>query len=537
VGIVTETPPPSQRSTIPGCVLDWASCVLGAITGVLDASRSRANSRVWELTCADGPQFFLKVAPNKAAYDHEIQAYRFAVPALGPGRAPRLQAANPGELAMLLTAVPGETVGSAVLDMNDLIRVHRQAGYLLRELHDTLVAPRASMDVLVEVRARTASAGQSVAAAGALLSHAEQEMVLRLVRELPQLEACPEAFVHGDARELNFLWDGPSGCAALLDFGQARPAMAVDDFVHLAVGPWMQSPRLRRMFFSGYGRELTGPERRVLPALAAMDAVDGLVHGVRVDDPEVIVLAPTAAVLDAAHQRGWDTSTWGVVPHALLHEPPEPNPVRVLSRLQVGDIRILSAVGDTSNGIVALLRAARHQGTTVSSCVMRVAAATHYLQSGPAGIVLAETCRRQVDLAAHMSWSEEVPWHAVPAWLSGAAIVITPSTGSLGMVALEAMAVAVPVIGYRSGHLPYLIGPAQRERALLAEPQHGPCALLNLARALLASPRAYCEAAQAAYEQSRLFTKGRITRRFLAAVPARGTLPHDDRTPTHVHAH
>ncbi|MEU9126385.1 glycosyltransferase [Streptomyces sp. NPDC048506] len=250
-----------------------------------------------------------------------------------------------------------------------------------------------------------------------------------------------------------------------------------------------------------------------------------------------IVLAPTAAVLDAAHQRGWDTSTWGVVPHALLHEPPEPNPVSVLGRLQSGDVRILSAVGDTSNGIVALLRAARHQATTVSSCVMRVAAATHYLQSGPAGIALAETCRRQVDLAAHMSWSGGLPWHAVPAWLSGAAIVITPSTGSLGMVALEAMAVGVPVIGYRSGNLPYLIGPAQRERALLAEPQHGPRALLNLARALLASPRAYCEAAQAAYEQSRLFTKGRVTRRFLAAVPPRGTLPHDDRTQTHVHAH
>ncbi|MFG3112893.1 glycosyltransferase [Streptomyces sp. NPDC048197] len=251
-----------------------------------------------------------------------------------------------------------------------------------------------------------------------------------------------------------------------------------------------------------------------------------------------VVLAPTAAVLDAARQRGWDTSTWCVVPHALLHEPPEPNPVGVLGRLQAGDIRILSAVGDTSNGIVALLRAAGQQGTTASSCVMRVAAATHYLQSGPAGVVLAETCRRQVDLAAHMSWSGGLPWHAVPAWLSGAAIVVTPSTsGSLGMVALEAMAVGVPVIGYRSGNLPYLIGPAQRERALLAEPQHGPRALLNLARALLASSRDYCEAAQAAYEQSRLFAKGRVTRRFLAAVPTRGTLPHDDRTQTHVHAH
>ncbi|WP_159030834.1 glycosyltransferase [Streptomyces sp. 769] len=251
-----------------------------------------------------------------------------------------------------------------------------------------------------------------------------------------------------------------------------------------------------------------------------------------------IVLAPTAAVLNAAHQRGWDTSTWRVVPHALLHEPPEPRPASVLSRLQWGDLRVLSAVGDTSNGVVALLRAARHHRDTVGSYVVRVAAAAHYLQWGPAGVALAETCRRQVELAEHMSWCGELPWHAVPAWLSGAAVVIAPSTpGSLGMVAVEAMSVGVPVIGYRSEHLSCLIGPAQHAQALLAEPHHGPRALLNLARALLGSPRAYCETAQAVYEQSRRFTKARVTQQFLAAVPPRGTLPHDDRTQTHVHAH
>ncbi|MGW2404107.1 glycosyltransferase family 4 protein [Streptomyces sp. NPDC001739] len=251
-----------------------------------------------------------------------------------------------------------------------------------------------------------------------------------------------------------------------------------------------------------------------------------------------IVLAPTAAVLTAAHQRGWVASTWRVVPHALLHEPPEPSPVSVLVRLQVGDIRVLSAVGDTSNGVVALLRAVRHHTAVVGSCVVRVAAATHYRQSGPAGTVLAETCRRQVDLGDHMSWCGELPWHAVATWLSRAAVVIAPSTcGSLGMVAVEAMAVGVPVVGYRTGNLPDLIGPAQRNRALLAEPHHGPCALLNLARTLLSSPRAYCETAQAVYEQSRRFTKARVTQQFLASLPHRGTHPHDDRTQNYVHAH
>ncbi|WP_157878939.1 glycosyltransferase [Streptomyces sp. CT34] len=251
-----------------------------------------------------------------------------------------------------------------------------------------------------------------------------------------------------------------------------------------------------------------------------------------------IVLASTAAVLNAAHQRGWDTSTWRVVPHALLHEPPEPRPASVLCRLQWGDLRILSAVGDTFDGVVALLQAARRRRAAVGSCVVRVAAATHYLQSGPAGVALADACRRQVERAEHMHWRGELPWHAVPMWLSGAAVVIAPTTSSsLGMVALEAMAVGVPVVGYRRGHLPYLVGPAQRGQALLAEPHHGPRALLDLAHGLLASPRVYCETAQAAYAQSRHHSKARVTQRFLAAVPPRGTLPHDDRTQTHVHAH
>ncbi|MFJ9420021.1 phosphotransferase [Streptomyces sp. NPDC101227] len=262
--------------------------MIGPITLVRDASWNRANSKVWELTCADGTRFFLKISPSKVFYTRETHAYRFAAPALGPGRAPRLQAADPARLAMLLTAAPGQTVTTMTLTMRDLVKVHRQAGYLLRVLHDALGASnKAGVDALAEIRARTESVGKHLAAAGELLTHTEQEMVLRLARHLPALEECPAAFIHGDVQTRNLLWDAPSECAALLDFERARPALAVDDFVHLAVGPWVQQPRLRRVFFTGYGRELTYPERQVLPALAAMDAVSGLVWGTRVHDVEV----------------------------------------------------------------------------------------------------------------------------------------------------------------------------------------------------------------------------------------------------------
>ncbi|MFI0219085.1 phosphotransferase [Streptomyces lydicus] len=276
-----------QRISIPGRVLDWASCVIGAITVVRDASGRRTNSKVWELTSVDGARFFLKISPSKVAHDREVHAYQFAVPALGLGRAPRLQAADPAQMALLLTSAPGQRVANTALGMSSLIRVHRQVGYLLRELHDAQVASsKAKVDAVAEVRARTASAAKGVAAAGDLLSRAEQELVLRLARELPHLEACPTAFVHGDAQEGNVLWDGASGCAALLDFAQARPSVAVVDFVRPSVGRWTNNPRLRRAFFTGYGRELTGAERKVLPALAAVDAVESLLRGVRMRDSE-----------------------------------------------------------------------------------------------------------------------------------------------------------------------------------------------------------------------------------------------------------
>ncbi|MFC5253446.1 phosphotransferase [Streptomyces nigrescens] len=301
---LTGTPAAARRTSIPGGALDWASCVLGTITVVRDASWGRASSMVWELTCADGTRFFLKISSTKAAYDRELHAYRFAVPVLGPGRAPRLQATDPGQLALLLTAAPGQTVAMAALAMNDLIQVHRQAGYLLRELHDApVVSSKARVDVVAEVRARTAAAAKAVATARDLLTDAEQETVLCLARELPHLEACPTAFVHGDAEEHNLLWDAPSRSTALLDFEQARPALAVDDFVHLAAGPWERHPRLRRMFFTGYGRELTDPERKVLSALAAIDAADSLVWGTHVHDAEVTERARTTMKLLASGVR------------------------------------------------------------------------------------------------------------------------------------------------------------------------------------------------------------------------------------------
>ncbi|MGP8298097.1 phosphotransferase [Streptomyces inhibens] len=273
----------------PRSLLEWASWVAGTITHIRDVSSSRANSQVWELTCSDGSRLFVKVSPSKIFHVRESHAYRFAVPSLGPLRAPRLRASDPDRRALLLTAVPGQNVATSPLTMTERIKVHRQAGWLLRALHDSTGATsKAGVDPGTLLKARRRSVEEHIATAGEMLTPAERELVRRQATRFPFLASCPAAYVHGDVQERNLLWDRATATATLLDFERAQPALAVDDFVRLAAGPWAHEPRLRAAFFTGYGRELTRPEKQVLPALAALDAVSGLVWGAHAGDEEVI---------------------------------------------------------------------------------------------------------------------------------------------------------------------------------------------------------------------------------------------------------
>ncbi|WP_423247499.1 phosphotransferase [Streptomyces decoyicus] len=218
--------------------MEWASCVAGTLTKVRGAASS-SNSPVWELFCRNGSRIFVKVASSEIFHVREVHAYRFAVPALGPLCAPRLMASDPAQLAVLLTAAPGRNVATTRVTMADRVKVHHQAGWLLHALHSSAgVSIGASVDPGGLLRARRRSIEEHLAAAGDLLSPAERELVRRLATLLPLLSSCPVAFIHGDAQERNLLWDAATGSVTLLDFGRAQPALAVDDFVRLATGPW-----------------------------------------------------------------------------------------------------------------------------------------------------------------------------------------------------------------------------------------------------------------------------------------------------------
>jgi hypothetical protein len=69
-------------------------------------------------------------------------------PALGPGRAPVLLAADPALRAILVTALPGRPVHELEVPADTEAEIHRQAGMLLRRLHDALDPPPAHPNTL-----------------------------------------------------------------------------------------------------------------------------------------------------------------------------------------------------------------------------------------------------------------------------------------------------------------------------------------------------------------------------------------------------
>ncbi|WP_116209784.1 phosphotransferase enzyme family protein [Streptomyces olivoreticuli] len=265
------------RHDIPAEPRAWAERLLGPLLCARDASRARPGSRLWELARSDGARFFLKLSPSAVSFTRETFAYRHAVPALGGGHAPQLVESDAGLLALLLTALPGAPVPRLRLTSAEHRTAHRRAGALLARLHEV---DQWTSETYAEAKAslRTAADGaERYLGRGGLLSAQEQKLVRDSAEELRLAGPVPLGFVHGDARPQNLLWSGRH--TALIDFERSRFAAAVQDFTAMTCGTWAEHPDRRAAFFTGYGRQLTTEERRMLRCLAAVDATSRLASG------------------------------------------------------------------------------------------------------------------------------------------------------------------------------------------------------------------------------------------------------------------
>jgi hypothetical protein len=269
---------------LPEQLAALARPVTGPVAGVADRSWPRKSSAVWEVTGAAGTRWFVKRHSSERFHQREVSAYQHWTAALGPGRAPELAAADSQILAIVISGLPGHIAEGLPLSAEDQRELHRQAGQLLRRLHDA--APPVPADNSPGRAVQRVE--EHLRRARGLLAPPEIALVRRCAADLlslaPELSAVP---VHGDAQPRNWLWDQASRRLAMIDFERAEPGPAVGDLVRLEYGPWDQRPDLRACFHSGYGRALTRTEEDALPRLAALDALSGLQWGILNGDREV----------------------------------------------------------------------------------------------------------------------------------------------------------------------------------------------------------------------------------------------------------
>jgi Ser/Thr protein kinase RdoA (MazF antagonist) len=276
---------------LPSPIAGFAAEAAGRCDAVIDRSWPRNTSRVWELISGTGEHFYLKQHSSARFHEREIAAYRHWTAALGPGRAPVLLAADADLRTMLVTALPGQPARELAVPGGTEAEIHRQAGMLLRRLHDA-TPPASSLPATSRVVARVED---HLRRSGRLLERTQVRLIRDHAARLKEMAALiPGVPTHGDAQPRNFLWDAPKERLAVIDFERAEAAPAVRDLVRLEYGPWDGRPELRASFLAGYGRTLTGTEEAALRSFAALDALSGLLWGTANDDQDVLARAHRA---------------------------------------------------------------------------------------------------------------------------------------------------------------------------------------------------------------------------------------------------
>jgi glycosyltransferase involved in cell wall biosynthesis len=221
------------------------------------------------------------------------------------------------------------------------------------------------------------------------------------------------------------------------------------------------------------------------------------------------VIAPSQVVLDTAASRGYDTSTWSVVPNSLLTEPILVHPTRRRHLRAAGPIRVLARLGP-EKGVEQLLGAAPHDLDRRTQIGLAAAGFDNADQHQ-----LWDRCRRRAEHVEAITIRCGIGWRDVPGWLANAALVIVASLReTFGLVALEAMAGGTPVIAYHVDNLPTLIGSG----GVLVPTHEGPEGLWRAAARLLDDPVTYQATSRAAYYRTRDYRPALVADQLLKVV-------------------
>lgn len=247
------------------------------ILGPCELVTPMAGERVAWIRDALGRGYVAKLHPGAEKHRREVHAYRCWAPALGASAA-RLVAADPDTMAILVTALPGHPCQGA----GD-IPAHRQAGALLRVLHDS--EPPRPLDGFQGWL--TSRISWWLERSGPLLPAGDKQAIDQHLAALHALGAPSGGPCHLDYQPRNWLVD-QAGVLRVIDFEHARFGLQARDFVRLQFRFWASRPDLRAAFFDGYGRCLTETEEQIIRHCGAIDALTALVRGTQAGDAAMI---------------------------------------------------------------------------------------------------------------------------------------------------------------------------------------------------------------------------------------------------------
>lgn len=249
-------------------ILGRCAAVLGAFEVVADRSWPRGVSRVLEIRTDRGP-VIAKWMSDRPTYRRELRAYQHFVPALG-NRAPALLHHADDLCLLVLTRLPGKAPNPSDIANPE---IHRQAGTLLRRLHDS--APRRyDPGYIARLLRRFDKYAVRAMAAPFSIDIDRARHIVQRAGDIPQQPLVPTMY---DAGPRNWLIDHST--LRLIDFGLTDWNPWCLDLVKLQRGPWLEHDDLQAAFLDGYGKSVDRRHADILPALHVVSAIFSIAMG------------------------------------------------------------------------------------------------------------------------------------------------------------------------------------------------------------------------------------------------------------------
>lgn len=245
-------------------LMGYATQVLGDVELQGDRSWDYAEAHVLEVVDRTGRHWIVKHCYRERVFDREIKGLRDWAPAVGPGLAPRLHAHDARVQTLVMDRLPGAAGVASTPD------AHRQAGVLIRRLHD--IGPHTPIEDFASVISDNLDAWLSrmpgIAPAG------DVDYARARMRDLAVLPPTYAVVNHGDNQPRNWLVDD-AGTVRLIDFGRAEVEAWIRDIDRMYFAEWVRHPDLEDAFFDGYGRPLSDEDRERLRCLGAATSITG----------------------------------------------------------------------------------------------------------------------------------------------------------------------------------------------------------------------------------------------------------------------